>query len=221
MREGMNLDCRWPSEPAFPLDPNNAEHVHHLLDDLQVAEELSIRYADRTSGRRPVSVLGLHMRTGMTASGQLLPRLRDECSTTLFGTIADTHGLTRPDVLAARLRLGDKGADLAVNGPMAMLYGLVAVAAIRRVRRRFQSDEKWASLVALALASVMVSASIVLVGHLWAGAVEAVRLGNEHLSYRAERLSWPQHRLDLFVLGVVAFWVLALLHRRTAQPTGT
>jgi hypothetical protein len=46
---------------------------------------------------------------------------------------------------------------------------------------------------------------------MWGAGVEIVRVGNEHLSYRAGRRSWPRRAevLPTLALGVIAFWIMA------------
>src|SRR5688500_5436087 len=60
--------------------------------------------------------------------------------------------------------------------------------------------------------SVMVAGITVGFGRMWEGAVEVVRVGNGHLSYRGLRLLWTLHAGQLFVLAIVLFWMISLLH---------
>jgi hypothetical protein len=216
-RDGMNLVCEWPPDQAFPIDLENNDHAEHLRDDIQIAEELEIRYGDEVGGARPVSVLGVMVRRGSGASRRP-PTARDECRNTLFAIIARTHGLNLDEVLVARGRLGHRGADLAVNIPNAIIYAFLATRVIRRVRQRFEPNERWLFRISIVLVSVVVSVLFLLVGQLLAGVVEIVRVGNEHLSYRAARISWSQHPLEVFVLGVGAFWTLTLAPWTRTQP---
>ena len=66
--------------------------------------------------------------------------------------------------------------------------------------------------------AAIVSAGGVMGLGLWAGAVEMIRFGDTHASYRADRLPWSQHTLGLFVSGVIVFWAIALVrYRRLAH----
>jgi hypothetical protein len=69
-----------------------------------------------------------------------------------------------------------------------------------------------AVVVATALTSVMVAGVTVGFGRMWEGAVEIVRVGNDHPAYRGLRLAWTQHGGQLFVLGIVLFWMISLAH---------
>jgi hypothetical protein len=63
--------------------------------------------------------------------------------------------------------------------------------------------------------SLAVSFLGVQVGAVWSALGEIVRLSNGHFGvYRATRSPWTQHLEAVFVLGVVLFWIVALLQRR-------
>ena len=211
-RDGMNFECLWPVERRYSIDLRNRTHTAHLLEDIEIAEELAIRHRDRLMGRRPVSIGGILVRTGFgreESNAEIAA-----CPPQLFATIADVHGLTTDDVLSVRKTLNDKGPDLPVNLPMGGLYALLATCVIRRIRMRFDADERAAARVAVLIAAIMVSALIAVPGHLWAGIVEMIRVGNEHLSYRGSRLSWPEHRVQAFFLGVTLFSIVGLISIR-------
>src|SRR5581483_12140002 len=115
---GMNSDCRWPAEIARLLNMQAPADRQHLRSDVEAAEELGVRYADRD--RQPISILGVQVRARMREGGAL-QGLRENCAVKLFGEIEKTHGVTASDVSNARASLMNKGADLPVNVPMAAL----------------------------------------------------------------------------------------------------
>ena len=209
MREGMNLDCEWPSESVRSLDLHNPTDLRHLVHDVEVAEELGIRYADRLAGKRPVSVLGIQVRTGL--GGPSSEKIREGCTAALLEDIATIHRVGSQDVLSARSEVGNRGANLPVNVPMALFTVFVATTLTRRVHARFEPDEKWATGISIVLLSIVLSGLNVLLGFLWAGVVEMVRVGNEHGSYRVARIWWRQHPVEVFALSVLVFWVVAAL----------
>jgi hypothetical protein len=94
---------------------------------------------------------------------------------------------------------------------MALFYGLVADRAARWVLRSFPFESRWLVLLAIAMASVIVSAGGLALGGLWAGLVEMIRIGNDHVSYRVGRSPWSRHQVDLFVGGLLLFWIFAAL----------
>jgi hypothetical protein len=204
-RDRLNTNCEWTRDVAFRLDLEHEAEQRHLNDDVELAEELGIRYGD--SFRKRDGRLEEHRRT-------------TECRTTLFAAIAHLHGVTPDDVLQARARR-PATVDLAVLLSFAMLYGVVSSRLIGGIFSRLPVDEPLPALAAIAMMSAMVSASGLMSLSLWAEAVEMVRVGNGHMSYRVGRLPWGQHQAELFVTGVVFFWLIALLlywQKKSACP---
>jgi hypothetical protein len=107
--------------------------------------------------------------------------------------------------------------DAAVILSFAAFYLLMADRLAQRVTRRFPLRESWpTALVSTVGTSALVSFVGVLMGEVWSGWLEGIRLGNDHLSYRAFRIPWGQHRIALFVAGLFLFWLAAALRYRAA-----
>jgi hypothetical protein len=224
-REGMNFDCVWPFEASRPLDVRNPSHIQHVLDDIRIAEELEIRYGDRLAGRRMSSVFGIVVRTGGQGPSSTSRLARSESARALFKSIAERHDISVPDVLNVRQSLPARGANLPVTAPMLLFYIFLAWRGLRWVTTRTDPAEMVHKVPAVLYASLVITGAVILLGGLWTGAVEIVRLGNEHLSYRASRLSWPwTHSVELFLTGVVVFWIIVAvqqrLTRRSEPPRG-
>ncbi len=49
-----------------------------------------------------------------------------------------------------------------------------------------------------------------MLGEQWNWFVETHRIGNNHMSYRADRLFWAKHRLALFPAALMIFWLAAI-----------
>ncbi len=203
-----NYNCEWPQETAArPLDLSDPSQQRHLSDDAEFAEDLAIRYAD--ARRSPRS----HHFEGM-AEYRLT---RDQCMTALFKAIGRSHDLPEEQV---RRSLGHRrtGLDLAVILSFAVLYGCLAHVIARRLRRLYaHNDGSLTEVLMTIFASAAVSAAGVGLGEEWSLMMESYRLSSGHLSYRVARIPWTQHRLGLFVGGVVLFWFLAVFHRRHAS----
>jgi hypothetical protein len=196
----VNSKCEWPQEQTFrSLDLRNARDRRHLGNDVAIAEDLAIRYAD----------LRRRHRSGRFEGVVEYARTRDECMATLFGAVGDAHGVS---VAEARNALGrrSKGVDAAVILSFAALYALAVNLATRWMVRSALVEHAWLAAAAALVASAMVSAAGVLLGGLWSAALEMTRVGNGHLSYRASRVPWGQHHLELFVAGIVVFWLIGL-----------
>src|SRR5262245_49035704 len=189
-----NDDCRWPEEQSQRLDLQNPTDVHHLRKDVELAEELSIRYGDVRWAPGPTRQRGRE----------------EQCLEPLFDQIAQRHGLSIDDVVGTRASLDHKGANLAVNLPAALFFLFVTWLTLRQIHARFSfDDERLAIVVASVLAALAVGGFTVAFGRMWEGAVDMVRFGNAHLSYRGLRQQWVQFAPALFVLSAVAFSVVA------------
>jgi hypothetical protein len=194
---GVNTDCQWPTENSRPLDLQQSSDARHLQRDIELAEELSIRYGDV---RWPP---GSARRNGRD----------DQCLTPLLGEIARRHSVPLDAVSEAREQLGPVGANLVVNGPVGMSYAIVAWLAIRQIYRRFSfRDELFALVVASAGAAVLVAGVTVGVGRLWEAGIEIARIGNGHLSYRGLRLQWTRFPFAFFVSGIALFCSVSLAY---------
>jgi hypothetical protein len=206
-RTGLNNACEWPSEVPSPLDAANPAHQRHLTADAQFAEELGIRYGDSFRGKETVDERG---------------RRVVECTDRLLAWVAVLHSVTADDVQQARVRRDWRVDAVVVFSPMLVLLGTVAVAVTARIRRRFSRDEKIPALVAVIIASLIVTFAVLLAGELWSWIVEIVRVGNGHLSYRTFRLPWGRYRLEIFAAGLVIFWAIAWLgYRREPAAAAT
>jgi len=193
-RDGSNSDCKWPGEtPNYPVS------ARHLSADAEFAEDLAIRYADAHFGLRspnPSEQYGAE---------------RDRCKERLFDEIGKEHGVPVDQVSGS---LGQNRAyiDIAEVLPFALLYSLAAIVAARNILCRYAPDEDgWAPGIIMALfASLALAAGSTMLGEVWNWLVETHRIGNNHMSYRADRLFWPKDRFELFVAALLIFWAAAI-----------
>ena len=191
--------CELPPESVVALDLRSPADQMHLTEDALAAEDIAIRYADRTHGP-----------CAKTIDVDLYVAARKRCMTELFDVIAGNHEVSRKQVLES-LTLRRMGSDLAVFLPFALLYVFVAFAVAKRLRRRFPLDEGLITAGAVILVSSLLASTLcVFAGEAWAFYAESVRIGNGHLSYRAMRIPWIYLRSELFACGVLAFWLIAV-----------
>src|SRR5579864_3746065 len=81
-REGRNSDCKWPEEPgAKALDAQNTADRRHLRADVELAEELAVRYMD--AHRRP--------QPGSSRAPQPMMGSWSTCFTSLVNQIGESH----------------------------------------------------------------------------------------------------------------------------------
>jgi hypothetical protein len=180
---GMNNDCDWPSNAP----------KRTLVENVRTAEELAIRYAD---GRYDSK--GAH------------GRFRSECEAKLFTLLANAHQVSVTDVSAAREQLARNSFDAPVHVPLVAFYLAAVLLASRRIRHRFPSDEGVAITVTSVFVGVGIGVVMVVLGHLWDGIIEMLRVGNTHMSYRAERLGFREHTAKVFGVALVLFWCAVL-----------
>jgi hypothetical protein len=142
----------------------------------------------------------------------------------LFEEIAKEHGVPVEQVSSS---LGQNRAyiDIAEVVPFALLYSLVAVVAARMIWRRYSPPEAgWAPGITMALfVSAALAAGSTMLGEVWIWFAEGFRVGNGHMSYRAHRLFWARHRLELFAAAMLIFWLAAIQaagRMRLEHPVG-
>lgn len=218
-RAGLNFDCAWVPDATFAADMGNETHVAHLLDDVRAAEELDIRYRDRLAGYRLVDSFGIVSRHGRDPSmkaGDLDREAQRQCLSALFRKIASAHGVTVSDIDGLRPRLAHRGADLPVTLPLIALW-MCALGPFLRRLGRFDDDERLAWLIASLAGAVLIPTVVLGAGWPWAMFVEVVRLGNEHVGYRARTGSLLANYLVLFLVGVTITWLSALARRLSSR----
>jgi hypothetical protein len=194
-RDGRNSDCRWPAETA-----QHSADVRHLSADAEFAEDLAIRYADTHHG----------LRSPHYVSGEVYGAERDRCLGTLYEQIAKEHGVPLARISSS---LGHNRAHIeaAVDLPFVLLYCFAAAVLARAIWRRYPPAENgWIPGVAITLfLSLVFAAGSTLLGEVWCGLAESIRIGNGHISYRADRLWWGRYRTELFAGAVIVFWLTA------------
>ncbi|HUR33972.1 MAG TPA: hypothetical protein VM032_09280 [Vicinamibacterales bacterium] len=199
-RSRLNGGCEWVGDASYRLDLQRAADRQHLVGDVELAEELGIRYGD--TFRKDHGRLEEHAQASA-------------CQARLVRTIADTHGLTAAIVQAARASrpaLAD-GVTLTL---FAVLYGLASLGLIRTARARLADAGLGPLVVGYGVSGLAMSGLGVLgLNLVWVPVVEIIRTGNMHRSLRVAPLPWPSHLLSLFLGGVVAFaLILAVSHLR-------
>jgi hypothetical protein len=189
----INDRCEWREPVYTPLA--ELDLPGHLAADVELAEELGIRHGDSFRGREDVGDLR---------------RKRDACTDALLTEIARRHRVTTAELVGARGRRS-VGADfLTVFAPMALVFVLAAGWGAGRIFHRFPpSLEPRPALILTVVMSLVVAALGYAIGDMWSWQVEAWRLGNDHLSYRAFYRPWVRHSGGVFAATVVLCWVVA------------
>jgi hypothetical protein len=188
LRPGMNADCAWPPEAPRRLDLINDADRRHLVVDTELIEELVDRYRFHVPNDRPA------------------------CEQRLIDVVASTHSVGISDVARARDRIPEKGLDLRVNVPVAVCFVFTVLGVARRIERRF-SDEPLLRIITLVIASVALAGLFVLVGEFWTSILQMIRVGNQHVGGRVAKLPWKRHEPQMFLVGIVVFWIVVALRR--------
>jgi hypothetical protein len=221
-RAGLNFECRWVPDPAVHVDVHDPSDIQHLLGDIGTAEELAIRYGDRLAGYRQIETFGIVSRHGGIKDRDKGRRARQQCLATLFEAIAARHELAAADIERARPRLADRGLDLPLTIPVAVLLILAVQGSIRWIRHRFEADELAGWTIATLFASGLVPAVVVAIGAPWGMLLEIIRLGNEHVGERARLAGLRMHVLVALSVGIAAIWIgsgITLLQTRRAAAS--
>ncbi|MGH9220184.1 MAG: hypothetical protein ACRD1W_12835 [Vicinamibacterales bacterium] len=206
-RDGLNFDCEWVADRTFEVNLETEPDVRHLLDDIRAAEELAIRYGDRIAGWRLVDTFGIVSRHGGVKNRDAGRLAQQECIARLFNIIGSTHGLSVPEIEGVRPRLLERGLDLPVTAPVALLFAFALRRFTRWLRNRFEPDELLAWVIATVIGSVILTTIVLAVGAAWAVLVEIAHVGNEHLSYRARTASLRNNFLVMFIIGIALAWL--------------
>jgi hypothetical protein len=202
-RAGMNSSCVWPFEPVSTLDLSRDTDRRHLVDDVRIAEELGIRYVDAKGKFRPDWL-----------------QIRSGCEDRLFTAIAHAHGVPLVQVLEARQRLGDATFDWVATLPTVLIYIIGSWTMAGWIPRRFSPGGGLVALVGVGVISVMITITAMMVGNLLEAVVWMLRMASTHASYRALRPTWTsEHRQELFGVGVVVFWIVALMRYQLTLRT--
>ena len=200
-REGRNSDCLWPEANARPLDLSRGVDDRHLREDVELAEDLAVRYMD-AQRRAP--------------SAQLRPpgEVMNTCRNSLLKQVSTSHRVSPSQVVPL---FGSRSLvnDLIVIVPFFLLYALAAVLLAGWLLNRYPPEDSMAATLAMSLVcSLAFAVGGLLLGEPWSTTAESIRIGTGHLSYRVDRIPWVQHRLGFFALCVAVFWIAALVRFR-------
>lgn len=194
-REGRNSDCQWPRTPP-------SVNQGDLRADLELAEELAIRYMDAHYGPRDLEAAA---------------QAKNRCMGTLLAEVGKKHGMTAQEAFRS---FGQRSAlvDLAITLPFLLLYAFVADFAIRRLLGRYPPHGGWITCtVVILLASVAFGAGGLILGQQWSSVAESIRLGTGHLSNRSFRLPLNKYPGEAFALAAAIFLGIGVLRYRARR----
>lgn len=202
-----NAGCEWPLDHATTsLDLSVSRDKRHLADDAQTAEDLAIRHADASNARAS------HSRD-VTA----YQAVREDCKASLFALVASQHRVP-PDAVVAAVGDRREWLDGLVILGFAVVFALVAKQVSTFILRGAIADSRPLAVSMLIVAALAAGGAGLLTGNVWFGLIESLRVGNGHMSYRAERIPIRRHREVCFVACVVLFAAVSTVQYRKARP---
>ncbi len=199
----LHARCELTGDPVTgQLDLGTASDRRHLAEDLRVAGEVAVRHGDSAIAQ-----------AGIPGSVEI----RFACLDRLHAEIQAQHGVTAADIESAR-RVREFWPDAAlVYLPSGLLLFYVATRLARRQFRRLpRPGERRVVLLNAAWMVVFVSAVGTVIAHLHSWNVDAARLRNFHLSFRAMYLPiglhpWRSYLFALLICALAAWreWLVA------------
>jgi hypothetical protein len=194
-RQRLNDTCTWTGDAPAALDLRRTADARHLETDVELAEELGVRYGDSFRPQQGI-VVSIERRAA--------------CTDTLFAEIARIHGVRPADIQQARGHRNLAYDLTIVILPMALLGMALTDFAARRIYRRFPDrDEDLPRLVATVAAIVVLTLGWYQIGSIWSFVAESYRLRDGHVSYRAFYVPWSHHVIVVLTCGVTLFALVA------------
>lgn len=195
-RARVNAACRWTGDPTALAPPGAAARRAHLVEDVRIAEDLGIRYADATVGRPPPSIASWGS-------------ARRACVEASLAEVARGHHVGR-DEAAAVTGAREPWVDLlAVFAPMAFALVFAGRAVVGRLVAGYPTGERAGAAAILTLWAPLVAALALAVAQVWGVMVEMMRLGNGHISSRAFSLPASRHGWLVWGAAVALFAAVA------------
>jgi hypothetical protein len=139
----------------------------------------------------------------------------------LLAEIGKEHGVSAQEAFRS-FGQRDTLADVAMNLPFLLLYGLAGDFVARRLLLRYPpTDGGMPTVMMIVLASSAFGTVGFLLGQQWSAFAESIRVGTTHLSNRVFRLPINQHPIMAFAFLVTLFMNIAFVRfwsRRKSRP---
>lgn len=199
----VNDTCVWLDGVTGPLDLSTRGGREHLRADVEIANELMVRYGDAHVRHRP----------------DLERPYRDSCMRAITGTIIARHRVTPSQIAAAeRDRLWWADA-LFVFFPMAILTVVATDRVTQRVTRGFGSDERTIAAIMVGALALVIAVLSLGATNIWAFVFEGWRLRDGHVSNRAFFIPIVTHAWTCAGFAVALCIASAITRFRSTQPS--
>jgi hypothetical protein len=205
-RARINAACRWTDGSISLAALGDTASRAHLMEDVRVANDLGIRYADASAGR--MNTPAWH-------------RAQASCTERSIAEIMRLHRVSRAEigrVASAREIWIDL---LAVFLPLAVLFLAASRTIVARIVAEYDRQDRGVAAVLLAVLAPLAAGTAVALAQIWGVTVEQLRLRDDHISYRAFDLPARRHGWALWAIAMALFAaVIAVELRRKREPTG-
>jgi hypothetical protein len=187
--ERINAACRWSTEAVVPPAGDHALRAH-LIEDVRIARDLGIRYADASAGR---------MNTPAWRGAKTW------CTERSLAEIEGVHHVSGAE-LAIVAGTRELWIDmLAVMLPMAVLFAVASRVIVARTLRGYDQNDRGVATVMLVALAPIVAGLAVAVAQIWGVMVEQLRVRNSHISDRAFDLPANRHGWLLWAVAMALF----------------
>jgi hypothetical protein len=197
----LNVDCRWIGDSGM-IGNRSIDDARrsHLAQDVAIAQELSIRFADSVGGRN--------------LDTPARQRLQDDCFDRSLTAIGQQHG-TPPAELRTLIGTRQLWIDfLLVFLPTAIAFGFASHVIVKRLTAQYDGED-WHFVVVVLLVLTPVVAALGLAATQWWGwFVEGYRVRNGHISSRASALPGNRYGWTMWYVGVSIFAAVSWLRVR-------
>lgn len=186
----INAACGWTDDVRSLSPPGEPRRRAHLIEDVRVAKDLGIRYADAFAGRMNTPAWG---------------RAQAWCTARSLAEIVRAHQVSRAE-LADVARARELWIDLlAVFLPMTVLLLIAWRAVVTRVVRDYDPTDRAVTAGVLATLAPLGAGVALVLTQVWGTLVEQLRLRDEHISYRAFELPASRHGWLLWAIALALF----------------
>jgi hypothetical protein len=204
--ERLNAGCRWTENAATVESLDDRARSAHLIEDVRIAKELGIRYADASAGR--MNTPAWH-------------RAQESCTQRSKSEIQRRHNVSNAEIAAADVARERWPDLLAVFLPLAAVFLGVSRVIVTRIVAEYDREDRVIAAALLGALAPVAAAVAVALTQIWGVFVEQLRLRSDHISYRAfelpaSRHGWPLWGTALALFSAVAILELARMGKRRA-----
>jgi hypothetical protein len=174
----------------------------HLIEDVRIAKDLGICYADASEGR---------MNTPAWRRAQV------SCTERSITEIKRRHHVSGAEVIAAAGARELWTDLLAVFLPLAALFLVISRVVVARLVAEYDREDRGVAVAVLAALAPLAAGAAVALAQIWGVFVEQLRLRGDHISYRAFELPASRHGWLLWGVAMALFAAVGVAELLTTR----